>query len=97
MEKKLMQIIMKPAMIATFIFGTTLLLTPGVVDFSQKWIHLKILMVLLLTAFHGCAAKWRKDFAAGHNNKSAKFFRIMNEVPTLLMIGIVLLVVIKPF
>lgn len=97
MERRLLKFIMNPAMIATFTFGIVLLLTPGVVDFSNGWIHLKICFVLMLSAFHGLTAYWRKNFATGRNQKSANFFRLINEIPTLLMIGIILLVIIKPF
>ena len=97
MERRLMKIIMRPASVATFIFGGALLSMPGVVDWSMGWIWLKLAFVLGLGATHGMMEKWQKDFANDRNARPAKFFRIMNEVPTLLMIFIVLLVVAKPF
>ena len=96
MERRLMRAIMNPAMIATYVFGITLLvLEPAWL--SQGWMHAKLLFVLLLSAAHGMMSRWMKDFAADRNTRSQRFFRIMNEVPTLLMIGIVICVVVKPF
>lgn len=96
MERRLLRAIMNPAMIATFVFGIALIvLNPGWM--SQGWLHAKILLVLILAAVHGMMARWRKDFEADRNSRPQRFFRIMNEVPTLLMIGIVILVVVKPF
>ena len=96
MEGRLMRIIMRPAAAATFIFGGGLL-SSGVVDWSTGWIYAKLALVLGLGAMHGAMEKWRAAFAADANTKPAKFYRMINEVPTLLMIGIVLLVVLKPF
>jgi putative membrane protein len=96
MEGRLMRIIMRPAALATFLFGGALL-SSGVVDWSMGWMWVKLAFVLGLGAAHGAMEKWRAAFAADANTKPAKFFRIMNEVPTLLMIGIVILVVLKPF
>jgi putative membrane protein len=92
MEKKLLKIIMNPAMIATFIFGFWLIFMIG----FQKWLHLKILLVLILAGFHGFLAKCRKDFEKSQNKHSEKFYRIINEIPTLLMVAIVFLAVLKP-
>ncbi|MFT5703721.1 MAG: putative membrane protein [Rickettsiales bacterium] len=95
MERKLLRFIMNPAMILSFIFGFWLI---HFIGFSSGgWLHAKILLVLILAGFHGFLSKCRKNFASGNNKKSDKFYRIANEVPTLLMIAIVLLVVIKPF
>ncbi|HZH28651.1 MAG TPA: protoporphyrinogen oxidase HemJ [Azospirillaceae bacterium] len=96
MERRLMKAIINPAMVATFVFGIWLIaLNPGWL--SQGWLHGKLLLVLGLAAMHGMMSRWRKDFEADRNAKSERFFRIANEVPTLLMIGIVILVVVKPF
>lgn len=95
MERKLLRYIMNPAMIATFLFGFYLAIQIGFDD--AKWLHLKIFLVLCMAGFHGALAKWRKCFASDKNKHSEKFFRIVNEVPTLLMIAIVALVVLKPF
>nr|WP_211114367.1 protoporphyrinogen oxidase HemJ [Azospirillum rugosum] len=96
MERRLMRAIMNPAMIASFVFGIALIaLNPGWM--SQGWLHAKILFVLGLAAVHGMMSRWRKDFEADRNTRPQRFFRIMNEVPTLLMIGIVIFVIVKPF
>lgn len=96
MENRLLRYIMNPAMILTFIFGGLLIwANPGL--FSSGWIHAKILLVVLLAAAHMVFSKWRKDFANDQNTKSPKFFKIANEIPTVLMILIVILAVVKPF
>ncbi len=97
MEGRLMRIIMRPAAVATLLFGGMLLSTPGIVDWSMGWIYLKLAFVLGLFMIHGMMEGWRSRFARDANTKSASFFRKINEVPTLLMILIVLLVVAKPF
>jgi putative membrane protein len=94
MEKKLIRYIMNPAMILTFIFGFYL---ASQIGFDMIWLHIKILLVLILAFFHAYLSKTRRNFAAGKNKKSQKFFRVINEVPTLLMIVIVSLVILKPF
>lgn len=96
MERRLLRAIINPAMIATFVFGGWMLyLNPALL--SLPWMHVKLALVLVMSALHGALARWRKDFAADANRYSAKFYRIMNEVPTLLLIGIVILVIVKPF
>lgn len=97
MERRLLKAIINPAMIATFVFGFWLLwLNPGWL--SQGWLHAKLLLVIVgLGAFHGMLARWTKDFAADRNTRPAKFYRIMNEVPTVVMIAVVILVIVKPF
>lgn len=97
MEERLLRIIMRPASAVTLIFGGLLLATPGVVDWSRGWIHLKLLCAVGLFIVHGLMERWRGEFARGQNARPAKFFRMINEVPTLLMIIIVLMVVAKPF
>lgn len=96
MERRLLKIIMNPAMIATYIFG---LLTTYIYGLASMgiWFHIKMTAVLGLTIFHGLLAKWRKDFLLGRNKRSEKFYRIINEVPTFFMIVAVICVVIKPF
>jgi putative membrane protein len=96
MERRLLRGIINPAMIATYIFGFWLVLS-GWVDAGSTWLHLKIVFVLLLTVCHGVLAKHTRLFAEDKNTKSQKYFRILNEVPTVLMIVIVVLVVVKPF
>ncbi|WP_339633079.1 protoporphyrinogen oxidase HemJ [uncultured Sneathiella sp.] len=97
MERRLLRGIINPAMIFTFFFGGLLLLTPGIVDWSEPWIWLKLTLVFLMGWFHGELSKWRKQFEADKNTRPAKFYRLVNEIPTVLVIGIVILVVVKPF
>jgi putative membrane protein len=97
MEGRLMRIIMRPASVATILFGGAIISVPGVVDWSMGWIWLKLAFVLGLIVMHGFMEKWRSDFARDANTRSSRFYRMVNEVPTLLMIAIVLLVVAKPF
>lgn len=97
MERRLLRGIMNPAMAAAFVFGILLLLTPGVVDWGAAWIYLKLLLVAALSHFHHLLARWRKDFAADRNSRPARFYRFANEVPTALMILIVILIVVRPF
>jgi putative membrane protein len=94
MERKLLRYIMNPAMIVAFICGLYMALEIG---FEFIWLHIKLTLVAVLLIFHGFLARMRKNFANGKNKKSAKFYRMINEVPTLAMIGIVFFVVIKPF
>tara|TARA_R110000868_G_scaffold37288_21_gene132106 strand:+ start:215 stop:664 length:450 start_codon:yes stop_codon:yes gene_type:complete len=97
MEERLLRIIMRPAFIVSLLLGLALLHTPGVIDWSSVWIWLKLVFVLGLVVMHGLMEVWRARFARNANQHTARFFRFMNEVPTLLMVGIVLLVVAKPF
>jgi putative membrane protein len=98
MEARLNKAIIVPAMAATWILGLTLVFAFDVVDIrTDGWLHAKLLFVFLLSGFHGALSRWRKDFAADRNTRSARFYRIANEVPTVFMILIVLLVVMKPF
>ncbi|HZB91369.1 MAG TPA: protoporphyrinogen oxidase HemJ [Stellaceae bacterium] len=97
MERRLLRGIMNPAMGATYVFGILLAATPGIVDWHEGWIYAKLAGVLALTLIHHGLSRWRKDFAADRNRHSARFYRIVNEVPTVLLIAIVVLVVVKPF
>ncbi|MDB5407161.1 MAG: rane protein [Rhodospirillales bacterium] len=97
MERRLLHAIMDPAMGGVYIFGILLASTPGVVDWSSLWIYAKLVLVLGLTVAHYQMARWCKDFAADRNARPQRFFRVVNEVPTLLMIFVVILVVVKPF
>lgn len=97
MERRLLHGILAPALVLTYGFGVLLLMVPGVVDWQRGWIWAKLALVMLLTLFHYMLARWRRDFAARKFSHSARFYRIMNELPTLVMIAIVLLVVVKPF
>ncbi len=100
MERRLLRGIVNPAMIATWVFGLWLAwLGPDSRYgwFNAGWLEAKLVLVLALSAVHGFFARWRKDFAADRNRHSQRFYRIINEVPTILLIGIVFLVVLKPF
>jgi putative membrane protein len=97
MERRLLRYITTPALIASWAFGLWLAFS-GAIDWAKDgWFHLKLFLVLLLSAYHGLLAKWTKDFALDRNTHSARFFRIANEVPTVLMVLIVILVVVRPF
>ncbi len=97
MEKRLLRYITTPAMLAAWALGLALAFS-GLIDWSKDgWFHAKLFLVLLLSAYHGALAMWTKDFALDRNRRSARFYRIANEVPTLLMILIVILVVVRPF
>lgn len=95
MERKLYRFIMNPAMMASWLFG--LLLMVNLEAWSEGWFHVKLTCVILMQGFHHVCAKWMKNFARDDNQKSEKFFRLANEVPTILMIVIVILVIVKPF
>ncbi|MDR0807966.1 MAG: protoporphyrinogen oxidase HemJ [Gemmobacter sp.] len=95
MERRLLQTIMTPAMIGSWIFGLMLVVTPGVVTWSEVWPWSKALAVLAMTWFHFWLAARRKDFAAGQNQLSGRRYRMMNEVPTALMIVIVASVIVR--
>jgi len=97
MEGKLLRVIMNPAMTMTWVFGLMLFFTPGLVPKDVVWFWVKISAVLVMTGFHHALAAWRKDFVAGLNSKSEKFFRRANEIPTVLMMIIVIMVVVRPF
>lgn len=100
MERRLLRAIINPALIAVWVLG--LWLACDGPDsrygwFTSPWLHAKLLLVLALSALHGMFVRWTKDFAADRNRHSQKFYRIINEVPTILMILIVILAVVKPF
>jgi putative membrane protein len=97
MERRLLRGIMHPAMIATLVFGGLLAATPGVVDWRQAWIWTKLALVAGLLGFHFSLGRWRKHFAADAPPHTARFFRAINELPTLALIAIAILVVVKPF
>lgn len=96
MERRLLRAIVNPAMTATLLFGLLMLwANPGLL--SSGWFHGKILLLVGMFTLHGFFSRWRRDFAADRNRRGDRFYRVMNEAPTLLMIGIVLLAVAKPF
>jgi protoporphyrinogen IX oxidase len=97
MERRLLRLITTPAMAASWLFGLILAFS-GAIDWSRDgWFLLKLILVLALSAYHGLLVVWTKDFAMDRNTRSARFYRIANEIPTVLMILIVILVVVRPF
>ena len=94
MEDKLLRLIMNPAMIATWVFGLALAWMSGF--YASPWLQAKFVLVLAMSGIHGWLARMVKDFAADRNTRGHKFYRVLNEVPTLLMIGIVILAIVKP-
>ena len=97
MERRLLRAIMNPAMIATYVFGLTLLFTPGIVDWGSAWIYVKLTAVAVLTVLHHLFGLWRKDFERDANARSARFYRLANEAPTVAMVVIVVMVIVRPF
>ena len=97
MERRLQHGIMTPAMIAALMFGLVLAGIPGVVNWRHGWIWVKLILVAALVVYHNALAGWRRAFAEDRNRHSPRFFRIANELPTLALIAIVVLVVVKPF
>ncbi len=96
MEVRLFRAIMNPAMIATWVFGLMLVFTPGIVDWGAIWPWTKALAVIAMTWFHHWLGKQRKAFVSGNQNLSGRSFRMMNEVPTVLLIIIVFSVIARP-
>jgi len=98
MEVRLLRYIMNPAMIASWVFGLLLLGYYGFINWSVDiWFHVKFLLVIILTGYHMVLARWRRLFAQDENAHSAKFYRFMNEVPTVIMVAVVILAVARPF
>lgn len=98
MERRLLRLIINPAMIATWIFGLWLVHIDGWAELKHAgWFHVKVALLVLMQVMHALFARWRRDFAADRNVHSAKFYRIINEAPFVLIIVIVLLAVVKPF
>jgi len=97
MERRLLRYISTPAMVASWAFGLTLVFLGAVNWAHDGWFHAKLILVLALSAYHGLLAVWTKDFALDRNTRSARFYRIANEIPTILMIFIVILAVVRPF
>ena len=95
MERRLLKAIINPAMIVTWVLGLVLVWQGA--WWTAGWLHGKLLLVLILSGLHGTYARRLKEFAADRNTRPARYYRILNEIPTVLMIGIVILVVVKPF
>ena len=96
MERRLFIYIMNPAMIISWIFGLLLIHTIGIENFGSLWLQLKLLFVIILTIYHFFLFQCLRKFAKNNNSFSPKFYRIINEIPTVLLIGIILVVVFKP-
>ena len=97
MERRLYRGIMTPAMIAAWVFGLWLAFGFGVVDWSMGWPWVKAALVIAMSGFHGLLGRYRRGFAEDRNLRSSRFFRSINEIPTLIMIVIVIAVIVKPF
>ena len=96
MERRLLRAIMNPAMLATWALGLTMVaVDPGYLQ--QHWLHAKLGLVVLMSGLHGYLSRCRRDFAHDRNQRSARYYRFLNEAPTLLLIAIVILAVVKPF
>ena len=96
MEKRLFIYIMNPAMIASWIFGVLLIHTIGTDNLSSFWLQLKLLFVIILTIYHFFLFQCLRKFAENNNSFSPKFYRIINEIPTILLIGIIFIIIYKP-
>ena len=96
MERRLFIYIMNPAMIASWIFGVLLINTIGINNFDSLWLQLKLLFVIILTIYHFFLFQCLRKFVGNDNSFSPKFYRIINEIPTVLLVGIILIVVFKP-
>jgi putative membrane protein len=95
MERRLLKAIINPAMIATWLLGLWLAWDGS--WYREHWFHAKFTLVLIMSAIHGLYTRYTREFAEDRNTRSQKFYRIINEVPTILMVGIVILVIVKPF
>ena len=96
MERKLYNYIMMPAMLLSWLFGILLIHSLGFSAFSELWMQIKIIAVVILTYYHFTLGKYLNDFATDSNQKTSKFFRIYNEIPTLILILVIFVVIFKP-
>jgi putative membrane protein len=97
MERRLYRAIMNPSMIATWVFGLMMVFTPGIIDWAQPWVWMKAAGVVGMTWFHHWLGRRRKEFLVGPSPWTGRQFRLMNEVPTVLMVLIVVAVIARPF
>ncbi len=97
MERRLLRAIINPAMVAAYVFGLILVIWADLFDWDDGWVWVKLAGIVVLTEMHHLYARWRKTFAEDKNARPARFYRIANEVPTLAMIVIVIMVIVKPF
>lgn len=96
MERRLLRGIINPAMLAAFLFGGLMIwANPSLL--GEGWLQVKLFLILVMSAVHGYFSRWRRDFDADRNHRSARFYRIVNEIPPLLIVFIVFLVIVKPF
>src|SRR5947199_4217877 len=95
MERRLLKVIITPAMVVSWVLGLWLAWAGGA--YAAGWLHTKVVLVLVLSALHGFFVRWVRQFALDQNRHSQKFYRVINEVPAVLMVGIVILAVVKPF
>ena len=96
MERKLYNFIMMPAMLLSWLFGILLIYNLGFLIFSELWIQLKLTLVVILTYYHFTLGKYLSDFAINNNQKTSRFFRIYNEIPTIILIVLIFIVIFKP-
>ena len=96
MERKLYNYIMMPAMLLSWLFGVLLIQSLGFAVFAELWMQIKTVSVIILTYYHFLLGKYLNDFATNDNKKSSKFFRIINEIPTIILIVVVFVVIFKP-
>ena len=96
MEKKLYNYIMMPAMLLSWLFGVLLIHTLGFSVFSELWMQIKVVAVVILTYYHFTLGKYLNDFAMDGNQKTSKFFRIYNEIPTIILIVVIFIIIFKP-
>ncbi len=97
MERRLMRIIVDPAMTVAWTLGLVMIFGFGIIDLMAWWLWIKLALATILSGFHGMLSIWRRAFEADRNIHSERFYRMINELPTLLMIGIVIMVIVKPF
>jgi len=97
MERRLLRVIMNPAMILAYVFGGLMLGTPGLIEWGHGWIWVKLAAILVLTGMHHLFARWFKEFRDDGKRRAIRTFRIANEVPTVMMIIIVIMVIVRPF
>ena len=97
MERRLLNAIITPALVATAVLGLLLALTPGIVDWSSAWPWIKLVLLAGMFAFYNFCVYWRRAFAGDRNRRPARYYRLANEMPTVLIIAIVIISVVKPF
>lgn len=97
MERKLLRLIINPALIAAWLFGLSMIYANPTMLTAGKWLHVKLAAVLLLMVFHAFLSRWRKAFLRDENTHTAGFYRKVNEIPAVLMVVIVIMVIVKPF